>query len=104
MAKSRIRYRKSSKGTIELMTSPQMRAVMVAAAENAKPYAEAISEPFADSRHYIESFRVTSVRRGGPRHDRAEARLVNVADYGAAVESRHQVLGHTVDYIEGHGG
>ena len=98
---ARIRYQKSSKGTVELMTSAEMLAVMVAAAEAGKSYAEGIS-PRA-SGHYADSFKVEEDRRGGPRNDRAEARLVNTAAYSPAVEARHDVLARTVGVIEGHG-
>jgi hypothetical protein len=104
MARHTIRYQKSSKGTIELMTSEEMLAVMMARAEAGKGYAEGLADEFSKTGHYKASFRVAGVRRGGPKKDRAEARLINDAVYGAAVEAKHDVLGRTVDHIEGHGG
>ncbi len=96
---ARIRYQKSSKGTIKLLTSQEMLALMVAAAERGKVFAEDVAPKV--SSEYAGNFRVSGVRRGGPNNDRAEARLTNDTVYAPAVERRHDVLGHTVDFIEG---
>ena len=100
-----IRYEKDIRGTNELMTSPEMLAVMVAAAEAGKEFAERVSPRRTGD--YAGSFRIETDLRGGPQHNRAEARLVNDSDHAAAVEwlnhGGERVLGRTVDVIEGNG-
>lgn len=96
---ARIRYQKSSKGTVELMTSAEMLALMMTAAERGKGFAEEVSPKVTGD--YAGNFRTEGVKRGGPRKDRAECLLINDADYATAVELRHAVLGHTVDFIKG---
>lgn len=98
MASSRIRYVKDIAGTNKLMTSPEMVALMEKRAREGAAYAQGIS-PTATG-EYEQAFEVTSVRRGGPRKNRAEARLSNGAAYARDVERRHRVLGRTVDVIE----
>lgn len=98
MARPRIRYQPDFAGTRKLMTSPEMAQVMKDRAERAMPYARGISPH--DSGDYAAAFRVEVVRRGGPRRNRAEARLVNGLRYADDVERRHRVLGRTVDHIE----
>lgn len=98
MARPRIRYRPNFAGTRRVMTSPQMAEVMKRRAEAALPFAQGISP--RESGEYAGAFRVEVVRRGGPRRNRAEARLINDAEYASDVERRHRVLGRTVDQIE----
>lgn len=99
----RIRYDKNIGEIKKLMTSAEMAAFLQGIAEAAVPYARAISP--RDSGDYEESFKVTSVRRGGPRNNRAEARITNTSDHATAVEFRNhggqRVLGRVVDHIEG---
>lgn len=101
-----IRYEPDFRGTGEGMTSPEMLAVMLAAAEAGKAFAERIAPHRTGE--YASSFRVEGVLRGGPRNNRAEARLINDSPHAAAVEWRNhggeRVLGRTVDVIEGRGG
>lgn len=102
---TRIRYDKNIGEVNKLMTSPEMAAFLRSIAEKAVPYAKAISP--RETGDYEESFSVTSVRRGGPRKNRAEARITNTSDHASAVEftnhGGHRVLGRTVDHIEGRG-
>lgn len=99
---NRIRYVPNRRGVGRLLTSPQMAALMEARARAGLDYAQSIAPE--QSGEYKDAFTVDSVRRGGPRGDRAEARLVNTADYADDVERRHRVLGQTVDRIENSGG
>jgi hypothetical protein len=94
----RIRYRQNRAGTRKIMTGEQMAEVMKKRAEAALPYAQNISPERSGA--YKAAFRVETTRRGGPRGDRAEARLINDSVYAPAVERRHHVLGRTVDQIE----
>jgi hypothetical protein len=98
-----IRYESNISGTNDLMTSEEMLALMVAAAQAGMSYAQRISP--VDTGEYVESFRVEGEIRGGPARNRAEARLVNDSDHAADVEWRNhggeRVLGRTVDAIEG---
>lgn len=100
-----IRYSPDIRGTNELMTGEEMLAVMEAAAQAGMSYAQNISP--VDTGDYVSSFRIETEHRGGPQHDRAEARLVNDSDHAADVEWRNhggeRILGRTVDAIEGHG-
>jgi len=98
VARPRIRYVPSFAGTRKVMTSPEMAEVMRRRAEAALPVAQSFSP--RESGEYAGAFRVEVVRRGGPRRNRAEARLVNDAAYARDVEYRHRVLGRTVDQIE----
>jgi hypothetical protein len=98
-----IRYNPDLRGTNDLMTSEEMLAVVVAAAQAGMSYAQSISP--VKSGDYLSSFRIETDHRGGPQHDRAEARLVNDSDHAADVEWRNhggeRILGRTVDAIEG---
>lgn len=100
---ARIRYVKSIQETNKLMTSEQMAELMKSIAEAAIPVAEGLSP--VKTGDYIKSFKATAVRRGGPRRNRAEGRLINTSDHAADVEftdeGGHRVLGRTVDFITG---
>lgn len=98
MTRPRIKYRANFSGTRKIMTSPEMAEIMRKRAESAKTTAEAIAP--RDSGDYAGAFKVRVVRRGGPRKNRAEARLYNDVPYADDVERRHHVLGTVVDYIE----
>ncbi|MCW2870891.1 hypothetical protein [Actinacidiphila oryziradicis] len=99
-----IRYQEDIGGTNKLMTSPEMLAIMVAAAEAGKEFAKGIAP--VKSGDYVSKFRVEGELKGGPRHNRAEARLVNDSEHAAEVEWRNhggeRILGKAADYIEGH--
>lgn len=101
-----IRYESNISGTNELMTSPEMLALMTAAAQAGMAYAQRISP--VESGEYVSSFRIEGDLRGGPRHNRAEARLINESGHAADVEWRNhggeRILGRTVDAIEGRSG
>lgn len=99
--KPRIDYQPNTRGTGTLLRTSEMAAVVTGAAEKAKAYAEQIS-PRCTGR-YAASFRVETTRRGGPRRDRVEARLINDTSYAWAVEfvnHNGRVLGRVVDFIE----
>lgn len=99
--KTRVDYRPNRPGTGELLRTAEMEAVLAAAAERGKAYAEQISP--RDTGRYASSFRVETTRRGGPNSDRAEARIVNTAEHAGAVEyvnSNGRVLGRTAEHIE----
>lgn len=98
MAGLRIRYRPDFAGTRKIMTSAEMAEVMKNRAERALPFAQSIAP--RESGEYSEAFAVEVVRRGGPGRNRAEARLVNAAEYATDVERRHRVLARAVDEIE----
>lgn len=105
MPKFTIHYEKDIRGTNDLMTGPEMVAFMAAAAENGKRFAESISP--VRTGEYKASFRVETSAHGGPRHNRAEARLVNDSEHSTDVEwlnhGGERILGKTVDFIERHG-
>lgn len=98
MARPRIRYRKDIAGVGRIMTGEQMAAVMERRARAAIPYAQGAAPD--DTGEYDASFDVEVTRRGGPRGNRAEARLINTAPHAPEVERRYRVLGQTVDQIE----
>jgi hypothetical protein len=106
MPKFTVDYRPDIRGTNDLMTSPEMVALMAAAAEKGKGFAKSISPRRTGD--YADSFKVETTTKGGPKHNRAEARLVNDSDHAADVEWRNhdgeRILGKTVDYVEEHGG
>lgn len=108
MATPKIRYEKNIAGVNELMNGPEMVALLARVAESGGKYAAGIS-PHGTSigEHYADSFRVETSTKSGPKHDRAEARLVNDSDHATAVEyinhGGERVLGRTVDYIETRG-
>lgn len=101
--KVEIRYEYDYAGTNRAMTSPEMLAVLVEAAEAGKAFAQRIAP--VRTGEYEKSFRIEGELRGGPRHDRAEARLVNDSPHAADVEWRNhggeRILGRTADFIEG---
>lgn len=97
MAQPRVRYVRDPRGTNKLMTSPQMQQLMEKRARAGAAAARTISP--RESGDYSEAFEVTGRRRGGPRRNRAEARLTNTAAYANDVERRHRVLGRVVDNI-----
>lgn len=98
----------SYRGIGEMLRSAEMEAEMRRRAEQAMTFAVAIA-PVGDPRkdrhpgRYKASFRVQSTRRGGVRHDRASATLVNDAPEAAMVEygnrnvAQHRVLGKAID-------
>lgn len=90
----RPRYSQNIRKTGAFMKGTQMQALVRARAEEGARYAEATSP--RESGEYATSFRVDS----GVGEDRAEATIVNTADYAAQVELRHRVLAQTVDRIE----
>jgi hypothetical protein len=98
----KIRYDKNLDGTNELMNSPEMLAVLRAAAEDGAQYAASIAP--RETGEYASSFRVETSTKSGPKRDRGEARLVNDSDHARQVEfvnqGGHRVLGRTVDHIE----
>src|SRR5688500_16048447 len=98
--KSRVNYKPDRRGTGQLLRTAEMEQLVRSAAEKAKAYAEKIAP--RDTGRYANSFEVESTRRGGPHSDRAEARLVNTADYAWAVEfvNGDRVLGKAADHIE----
>jgi hypothetical protein len=102
VAKPTIRYEMNIAGTNELMNGPEMVAVLRAAAEDGAVYAAGIAP--RDTSEYAEAFRVETATKAGPKHDRAEARLVNDSDHATMVEfvnhGGERVLGRTVDHIE----
>lgn len=105
MATPKIKYRPDIAGTNELMNGPEMVAVLRTAAENGAKYAAGISP--RRSNVYAESFRVETAVKAGPRHDRAEAKLINDSAHAVGVEfvnhGGERILGRTVDWIEQHG-
>lgn len=98
MARPRIRYSPNIAGVRRIMTGEQMAGVMERRARAAIPYAQGAAPD--DTHEYDNSFDVEVTRRGGPRGNRAEARLTNTAAHAPEVERRYRVLGQTVDYIE----
>lgn len=98
MATPRIRYQKDIAGTRKIMTSQEMADLMRERAELGKSAAEAYAPE--DSGDYKAAFKIEVKRRGGPRNNRAEARLYNSVPYAKDVERRHRVLGRVVDEIE----
>jgi hypothetical protein len=95
-----VDYRPDRLGTATLLRSREMAALVTEAAEEAKRHAEQIAP--RDTGHYAASFRVETTHRGGPHHDRAEARLINDAGYAWAVEfvNGDRVLGRAAEFIE----
>lgn len=104
-------FRPNQAGFRQIANSPEMRAALKAVAEDAKAYAESISQDFRDTGDYADSFEVTEetvdfteTRFSGPR---AAARLTNTSDHAAAVEwgnehshRNHRVLGRTLDHLD----
>lgn len=105
MPKFTIDYQPDIRGTNDLMTSPEMVALMAAAAEKGKEFAKSISPRRTGD--YVDSFKVETTAKGGPKRNRAEARLVNDSDHATDVEwinhGGERILGKTVDFIEEHG-
>lgn len=93
-----MRYVKDIAGTRKLMTSPEMQALMQRRAEQGAAHARQIAP--RESGAYANSIQVTSKARGGPRNNRAEARITATVPYAVSVEIRHRVLGRTVDAVE----
>ena len=93
-----IRYVRDMGGLRKLMTSQEMKDFLVRRAEAGAEYARGIAP--RESGTYAGSIKVTSVRRGGPRRNRAEARVTATVPYGNDVEVRHRVLGRAVDVVE----
>jgi hypothetical protein len=99
-------YRPSFKGLGELLKSPEMVAEMVAAAERAKAFAEAIAP--RETGEYASRFSVAATRDGGSKHDRAAAYLINddpaslSIEYGTGEPNgsrtpKHRTLGRAID-------
>lgn len=95
---ARSTYRPDHAGTRRLMTGPAMQAMLQARAE--KGAAEARATAPRQSGDYAAGIEVDSTARGGPRRDRAEARIVATVPHSVSVEIRHRVLGHAVDAAE----
>lgn len=106
-------FRLDKAGWRQIANSPQMRQALKAVANDAKVYAESISEEFRKSAEdsYADSFEVdadltvdfTETEFSGPR---AAAQLKNTSDHAAAVEwgnehshRAHRVLGRTLDHM-----
>lgn len=98
-----IRYKPDIAGTRKLMQSAGMEAMVKAAAQRGKTFAESISPE--DTGEYRGAFRVTSTRSGGPRHDRAAAYLINESPHAIYVEVKdgYHVLARAADYIRERG-
>lgn len=98
-------------GLGEFLRSPEMEAAMRARAEKGKLWAEATAAAEAydpaskDGRHYKDSFRVSSGRRGGMRGNRAYGRLENTdaaalwLELGTRNNKRHRILGRALDVM-----
>jgi hypothetical protein len=96
-----IRYRPDLRGTNELMRSAGMEALMREHAQRGKAFAEGIAPRHTGD--YAASFRVTSTRSGGPRHNRATAYLYNDSPHAIYVEVKdgYHVLARAADVIRG---
>lgn len=98
----RVRYTPSISGTNKIMISEEMAAYLDGLGQQGAKFAEAIAPEVTGE--YKRSFTVETVRRGGPRKNRAEARVINTSDHAMAVEytdsGGHRTLGRTVDYVE----
>jgi hypothetical protein len=103
VARATVTYEPSFEGIGQLLTSPEMEAMVRSATEKGARYARSISP--RRSGDYASAFRVWSTRNGGPRRNRAEGRLYNDARYWWTVEyvNGDRVMGRTVDYIEANG-
>jgi hypothetical protein len=100
------------RGIGEMLRSVEMEAEMRRRAERALAFAEAIApvgDPSSDphSGRYAASFRVTSSRRGGFKHDRASAVLENdspeayMVEYGNRNVEKHRILAKSIDAMRG---
>lgn len=96
-----IRYKADYAGTGDLMRSPEMVAVMEAVAERGAALARSMAPERTGE--YRASITVTSMRRGGPHGDRAEADIVADSDHAAYVEWRdgYHVLARAAGAVSG---
>lgn len=94
-----IRYKEDIAGTNRLMRGPEMQAVLRAVAEKGADFARSISPERTGD--YKASFHVEVRADGGPRHNRAEARIVNDSPHATEVEWRdgYHVLARTADTL-----
>lgn len=92
-------FKPSYKGIGQLMNSPEMVELVRQRAEAAMGYAESISPERTGD--YKASFEVTAGANGGPKNDRAEARLTNTSDHAVDVEWKdgYHVLNRTAGTI-----
>jgi hypothetical protein len=99
-------------GVGELLRSVEMESEMRRRAEHGMAFAEAIApvgNPRSDphSGRYAASFRVTSSRRGGFKHDRASAVIENdspeayMVEYGNRNVEKHRILAKSIDAMRG---
>ena len=99
-------YRGDYKGLGQIMCSAEMQELVRQAGLGAMSFAVGIAPVGTPPRdkhpgEYKASFELQVSERGGPKKDRAEAVLVNTADYAADVEwpDGHLVLTRTVAYL-----
>jgi hypothetical protein len=94
-----IRYQADYRGTGELMRGPEMQELMRARAEAGAEFARSIAPEHTGE--YKASIHVEATGHGGPRGDRAEARIVAGSDHAADVEWRdgYHVLARTADHV-----
>ena len=99
-------YEGNYAGIGQLMRSDEMLAVVAEAGAKALAYAESIS-PVGSGRDphpgmYKGGWRMETASAGGPRHDRAEARIINDAldEVLADVVDGHDVPAKVLAYIE----
>jgi hypothetical protein len=96
-------YEGSYSGLGQFMNGPEMQEAMRQIAEEGAEYARSIAPVDSRSKddphrgEYKDSFEVTVQGYGGPRKNRAEARITNTAPYATLVEWRdnHHTLGQT---------
>jgi len=89
-----------------MAVGPEVRAIVLSVAEEARAAAEALSADFAKTGHYAASFNVRSDTVTFAGHARAAGVLENTADYAAGVEwgnardhKPHRVLGRVLDTL-----
>jgi hypothetical protein len=103
MARANITYEPDFDGIAELLNSAQMEQTMRSAAEKGASHARSISP--RRSGEYARSWRVDSMRNGGPKGDRAQGLIYNDAYHWWTVEyvNGHRVMARVVDYVERNG-
>jgi hypothetical protein len=92
-------FKPNYKGIGQLMNSPAMVELVRQRAEAAMAYAESISPERTGE--YKASFEVTAGAHGGPKNDRAEARLTNTSPHAVDVEWKdgYHVLNRTASAL-----
>lgn len=102
----KVRFTPSYAGVGQMLRAPFMRAEMERRAHRVKDVAEATApyyEPDPDGRHYKDAFHVESTDRGGAKHDRASASVVNddtaavAVEYGNRNTPKHATLRKALD-------